>query len=292
MHTQEGTVKNDPGQLWEAFLDRGKGTRIAAALRARITDGFYTHKLPTQRELAEQFGAGKGVVDRALRKLESEGLVWSRQGSGYYVRRRVLYERHLVGDVLDEHALAVAGEVDERGLFERMTGAGDDGDVDVATVYAHVPAPARVAALLKLPAGTRVLERTWSYTLLLPGTVDGQPADEVPYQIARSYMPLDVAAAAGLTGPESERKGIGTLWQLIQRGGYRPVLVHRRLESRMPTPAESAQLAILPGTPVFDLWGALYRDDGGAPMEAGLRVVPADRAAFVFDIDLRKGTAR
>ncbi|WP_324783540.1 GntR family transcriptional regulator [Streptomyces sp. H51] len=63
----------------------GKGSSsLLEDLRARIADGTYPlgGLLPTQRELAEEFGISRDTVQRVLRELKSEGWIESRQGSG------------------------------------------------------------------------------------------------------------------------------------------------------------------------------------------------------------------
>jgi GntR family transcriptional regulator len=61
--------------------------RITADLRTAIVRGEHLpgSKLPTEAELAERYGAGRGTVRAALRAVEAEGLVVSRQGSGRIV---------------------------------------------------------------------------------------------------------------------------------------------------------------------------------------------------------------
>jgi hypothetical protein len=58
--------------------------RVAGVLRGRMNEGAYPRGslLPTQRELAEEFGVSRDTVQRVLRELRSEGWIESRQGSG------------------------------------------------------------------------------------------------------------------------------------------------------------------------------------------------------------------
>jgi len=60
----------------------------AKSLRAAILDGSLAvgERLPAERRLAERFGVNRVTVRSALGKLEAEGLVSVRQGSGYVVR--------------------------------------------------------------------------------------------------------------------------------------------------------------------------------------------------------------
>lgn len=258
--------RNDEGDI---------GAEIETELRRRIAERVYKGPkphLPTVRDMAAEFRTTRATINGIIRRLETDGLVTAKSRAGIYIREVDRHDRRIVHDVFGEHDLVVAGEVDENGLFERMTGT--DRDVQVVAEYQTIPAPPRVAALLDLPAGTQVIERTWAYT------EDGRP-----HQIAYSYLPLAVAAAAGLTGPEAEQKGIGTLWQLIRQGGLPIRYVHRRIEARMPSPEERKRLDIPPGTPVVDRWGAIRCADG-TPVEAGVTVIPGDRVSFVVDIDL------
>jgi GntR family transcriptional regulator, transcriptional repressor for pyruvate dehydrogenase complex len=63
--------------------------QCAAEIRQSILRGVISvgARLPAERALAEQFGVNRVTVRGALARLESEGLVDVRQGSGYTVRR-------------------------------------------------------------------------------------------------------------------------------------------------------------------------------------------------------------
>ena len=66
----------------------GKGSvQIAAHLRQVIVDGLFAYgeQLPTERRLAAAFGASRTTIRRALERLEENGLVRRRVGSGTYV---------------------------------------------------------------------------------------------------------------------------------------------------------------------------------------------------------------
>lgn len=61
--------------------------KIALAIAATITDGRYSpgQKLPSERELADEFGVSRPTIRDAMIALEFQGLVEARQGSGVYV---------------------------------------------------------------------------------------------------------------------------------------------------------------------------------------------------------------
>jgi GntR family transcriptional repressor for pyruvate dehydrogenase complex len=61
---------------------------IYHSLFSRISNGDYpaNQKLPPEVVLAEEFGVSRPVLRAALERLRDEGLVYSRQGAGSYVR--------------------------------------------------------------------------------------------------------------------------------------------------------------------------------------------------------------
>ncbi|WP_405871505.1 GntR family transcriptional regulator [Streptomyces sp. NBC_00005] len=82
--------------------DRGgkEYDRVAAELRARITSGVYplNGRLPSQRDLAEEFGVSRDTVQRVLRDLKSEHWIESRQGSG----SRVVWNQRIHSPTSDQ----------------------------------------------------------------------------------------------------------------------------------------------------------------------------------------------
>jgi GntR family transcriptional regulator, transcriptional repressor for pyruvate dehydrogenase complex len=59
-------------------------------LREMITSGEFgsESRLPTERALTDSLGVSRRAVRRALEVLESEGLIWRRQGAGTFVGER------------------------------------------------------------------------------------------------------------------------------------------------------------------------------------------------------------
>ncbi|MFC8170321.1 GntR family transcriptional regulator, partial [Streptomyces sp. NPDC057293] len=62
--------------------------RIADALRASIERGELEagQKLPSERALAEQYGAARNTAREAIRVLAEQGLVTAKHGRGVFVR--------------------------------------------------------------------------------------------------------------------------------------------------------------------------------------------------------------
>lgn len=67
-----------------------KHREISRELLAGIASGKYgpTGRLPSEAQLVKKFGVSRPTVGRALRDLQSEGLIERRAGSGTYVRRQ------------------------------------------------------------------------------------------------------------------------------------------------------------------------------------------------------------
>ena len=60
---------------------------VKTSIEERIAAGGWQPgvRLPSERELVQEFGCARMTVHRALRELEAEGLIERRQGSGSYV---------------------------------------------------------------------------------------------------------------------------------------------------------------------------------------------------------------
>jgi len=78
----------------------GSSANIAVELRQAILMGdlVFGQKLPSERALAERFGASRNTVREALRQLEENNLVSRRIGSGTYVVYRDSYDRDDAAD--------------------------------------------------------------------------------------------------------------------------------------------------------------------------------------------------
>jgi GntR family transcriptional regulator, histidine utilization repressor len=97
---------------------------VKAALRERIAKGGWKSgvRLPSERELVQEFGCARMTVHRALRELGEEGLIERRQGSGSYVAELHPISNLLqVRDIHDEirarghaHSTRVLGVVREK----------------------------------------------------------------------------------------------------------------------------------------------------------------------------------
>ena len=114
---------------------------VKASLKQRIAQGGWQPgtRLPSERELVQEFGCARMTVHRALRELEEEGLIERRQGSGSFVA-----ELHPISNLL--RVRDIADEIAERGHVHATH----------VCAVAQVKADAPLAAAMRLPVGTPV----------------------------------------------------------------------------------------------------------------------------------------
>lgn len=91
---------------------------IAEEIRERIVTGVYPvdKALPEQVKLAKEFETSRITIKKSLELLAVEGLVYSKQGSGTYVRKNALQMSKL-DNKLDEY-VGVAHQLADRSSIE------------------------------------------------------------------------------------------------------------------------------------------------------------------------------
>lgn len=74
---------------YELQPGRARHEQVSEWLRSQIEEGTYRpdDRLPSENELGERFGTSRITVRRALQTLESEGLIYRRQGLGSFVQK-------------------------------------------------------------------------------------------------------------------------------------------------------------------------------------------------------------
>jgi GntR family transcriptional regulator len=237
--------------------------RIAAKLRRQILDRIWLPgaRLPSERDLADQYSVARNTVRQAIASLSLEGLVIARHGKGVYVRERTTPERHGI------HRYARSRW--QKGTAIHDAEAGGQGQ-SVRQVYRYlgeVAAPAAVAAAFVLEQGTPVWVRKRTTV------VDGRP-----HQLADSYYPLDLALGTALTQEES---GPGGGFARLDEAGDPLNEISEEWAARMPSRAEIVALQLPVGTAVLDLTRVVY-DTKGRAVEVMLAVIAADTVRMVY----------
>jgi len=166
---------------------------VKHSLRERIAAGGWQPgmRLPTERELVQQFGCARMTVHRALGELEREGLIERRQGSGSFVAQLHPISNLLqVRDIHDE--IVERGHVHGTRVCEvRSVKA----SADTATAMRlRKGAPVFHVRLVHLENGVPIqLEDRHVNPALAPGLLERDFTLETPSHVLFEHAPLTEA---------------------------------------------------------------------------------------------------
>ncbi|MEV4258933.1 GntR family transcriptional regulator [Spirillospora sp. NPDC049652] len=259
------------------MAERPAYLRIADTLRDQIRSGTYPpgSRLPTMRELGDEFGVSEIVVRHAFGLLRGEGLIESRRGAGTIVRHAPPVRRI----AMDRYRRFTAPVAAPATTFTHDQRIGWQ-DYRLDREFTRTEATADLAALFELPVGTELLRRRFVFY-----------ARGDPQQISVNYLPWDLVAETPVSDPAREPWPGGTLAQLVYLG-HPPTRVEEAVGARMPTPEEVETLGMGAGVPVFTITRRMI--SGARVMEVCRDIViPADRAVldYAIDLDFRLDTA-
>lgn len=135
------------------------GVQLAWALRARIGDGRLCpgERLPGLRELAEALGINANTARAVYQRLEQEGLIESRQGTGTFVARSADARSAQAGQIAADAA-------------ERAQSTGVDPREVAAALYVAVPG-AETGAVPATPAAAQTQNDTAERRRALRGQI-------------------------------------------------------------------------------------------------------------------------
>lgn len=136
-----------------------------------------------------------------------------------------------------------------------------------AVTVARVPAPTQVATLLDVPEGSEVLARSRVMT-----------ANDVPVQVATSYLPLDIAAGTPL---EQEDTGPGGSYSRLADLGHAPAEFTELVRVRAPEGEEAQALAMELEQRVFTITRTA-RTESGRVVEVNVITLPAHQWELSF----------
>lgn len=231
--------------------------QVADTLRDRIRSGEYAPGtvLPAEPELAEEFGVSRSLVNRAVSALRTEGWVRPERGRGTTVNPLPVLRRSTIAR--QGRTAREAGAA--RGAFAaEVTAAGFTARSD-ATV-SESAASDDVAEALGIEPGSAVIERRRVMS-----------ADDIPVQLATSYIPASIAAGT----PIAERDtGPGGAYSRLAELGYAPARFREVARVRTPTDDEARGLHLDADHRVYAIARTAYAADG-MPVEVTLMVLPA-----------------
>jgi GntR family transcriptional regulator len=237
--------------------------QIARGLRAAIDAGTLSPgaRVPGENDLMKRYGVARVTARESLALLRNSGLVETVPRVGTFVRtfrpiyrygsRRLRRERWVGGGTIQ------GAELGGRPFTADLV------EVD------EVPAGDRLAALLELAPGTRLVRRFRRYR------VDGKPV-----QVSTAYLPADVVAGSRITEPDT---GPGGTYARLRELGREPVRWVEELSVRMPTPDEVTLLDLAAGTPVATITRTAFLADD-APIEVNDMTFDGAAYTFVYDV--------
>ncbi len=236
----------------ESKLDPHSATPLYLQLEALLREALASNTwkageaLPPERALAEQFGVSRLTLRKALERLEAQGLVQRRQGSGTYVAPRLeqpLSALTSFSEDMRARGLEPSTRWLKRGLF--------------------TASPEEVLAL-SLSPGEKVarLERVRS-------------AQGEPMAVERAALPAHL-----LPYPEQVKE---SLYAYLESKGLRPVRALQRLRSVAASRQEAELLGLRAGEPVLYIERLSYLADGSV-LEFTRSHYRGDRYDFVAEL--------
>lgn len=191
-------------------------------------------KLPSEEQLAAQFGVSRMTIRKSLEDLMDAGLIYRRHGVGTFISNAKVPRNHT-------H------------LTDFFKTCRENGQTPEARLLRKdlLPVSARIARELSLEPGDTVIRLT---TLRL---INGRP---ITYHDA--YLP--VALFPSLAAAPADSLGLGSqhVWRMIEKMGFTMANIIEQIDA-VPAGDEIASLLELqPGSPVLRGRRVLYADDG------------------------------
>jgi DNA-binding GntR family transcriptional regulator len=237
--------------------------RIAATYRNKIMSGelLPENQLPTEHEIADQFGVVRQTVRAGLGILVTEGLIVARRPHGYFVRQR---EHMIYRPQQKSRPRPATPEMDRFSQQIVAEGRTPSQTIEVSLVQATP----ELAQRLQVNEGDTIVARR------RVRFINGEPTN-----INDSHFPIDLVKDSEIMLPTYLPRGTD---QVLVELGYRQDHAIDEIFIRMPTPAEIHRLDLGPGTPV-----AVHFDTGytveGLPVQCAVNVLPGDRHKIVFE---------
>lgn len=230
--------------------ERPTSRAVADQLREAIRSGVYApgSTLPTDTQLAEQYGCNRSTVARAITELAVDGLLTkSLHQRGAVVSQ---FREKIVRDATSRYQRGQREEAGADGLPARGAAAAELARLGLISrsetaVYRGAP-PAHIAELLGVESvGETVVVRA---RRMLAASGPQDPA--TPTQLADTYIPGQLAFGTIL---EQEQTGTGGMISRLADLGYAQATVTEEIDVRSPTPEEAVSLAISPEQQVFEI---------------------------------------
>jgi GntR family transcriptional regulator len=246
---------------------------VADQIRTAIETGAYAPgaQLPGDMTLAKQFDTSRATVGNAIRQLLAEGYL-IKKGRNYAVSP-------LVKKILRDANVRYRKSYRETGADGAPSGGAFASEVKALGMRAasdvtvdRVAPPANVAELLGVSANEpSVVSRARRMT-----------ADDVPVQLATSYIPGDIAFDSPL---ENVDTGQGGMVSRLAEMGYPQASITEEINVRTPTDEEVETLQIPEDGRVYELLH-VARTAEGRVVEVAVHVMPTSQWTLRYGWDL------
>ncbi|MGW7240684.1 GntR family transcriptional regulator [Streptomyces sp. NPDC054804] len=178
---------------------------VESTLREQLANGTYRvdQKLPTQRDLAAEFGVSRDTIQRVLGKLTQEGWIASRQGSGMWVVKVPLVAP--AGAPAGQQEAASLGPLIHR-AFEQSEVVIESFALTSETLLSHLRVQAeRVLTRAVQPTSVRLRILLPAETVALPYPAAEDPDDKRVWERWRNMARRHAAEIGGLMAQLRER---------------------------------------------------------------------------------------
>jgi GntR family transcriptional regulator len=256
---------------------------IADDLRRRIMAGEYRSgdSLPRQSDLADAYETKRAVIAEAVRVLEGEGIVRAVRRRGTVVQWPTVRRRIERGNKITRDPGYTAAGIATQGTpgYNFPAAQAESWQVHGTPHASSEPCPPRVAELLQVMAGERIVRRRRVTS----------PAGETPFQLVDSWIhPDGVADAPRAAEPDT---GPGGYLDRLEEAGHGPISWTEHVRARMPLPDEADLLQIANRAVVVEIARIGTSAKTQAPVEVTLCIIPAERVEIITPLE-RDQTAR
>ena len=228
--------------------------QVAHELRAGIAAGTFGEgaHLPTESVLCERYGVSRFTVREALRRLQAEGLIRRRRGSGTTVDTGGPTLRQPLSDV-DDLLQYAAGSVFDFDVHGIVT-LGETQAIDIG-----------------LPTGSR-----WVY---LSGIRRLTPGG-TPVALSDVFINIELERHVRTLKPGR----LSLFEQLGAAGGFRITRIEQDIRAMAAGGREATALGVARRAPVLRIVRT-YRDHNGRIVEVSVSAHPGDRFTYSMHID-------
>ncbi|HEV2373540.1 MAG TPA: GntR family transcriptional regulator [Streptosporangiaceae bacterium] len=244
---------------------RAQFRQLADEIRAAVGRGEYPpgSTLPSEPELARRYGVSRLTVNRAVGLLRTEGLVRVERGKGTVVREIPMITR----DAMSRYLRTSRERGEARGAFDsEVRGLGLTPRTEVTVE--RLSAPAAIAVALELAEGADVVTRNRRMY-----------ANDVPVQLATSWIPAEIADGTRIAEPDS---GPGGIISRFAELGYAQTRITERIQVRRPSDGEARFLRLDNDQAVTEIWHTGWTAED-RPVEVCVHVVPAHLWALDYE---------